>query len=263
MHFKQERPPSLSTPPPNYYSSGPEEDYSTSLNPPMKYKERHDSTAESLFDVSPMSFPVPYYGMFGVSDQHSARSVSASSPSIHHQSPLVNSPGSLSTVSHGSDNQTRSPDPSSYRNQNQALINIAPNPQQRQPPRSYNSRRRQDSEQSDQSTLGSQSAPDHSAPKFEAPKSKKKGRKDIKGLILSGAMTDDERLLLDLCDRGLSWAQILEEYFQVTGQRPSTATLQMRKMRLVEKLRQWSLVDVSTQSQHTQKPHSRREIDKN
>jgi hypothetical protein len=205
------------------------------------------STADSSFPASPYVCTSPYYGAFGVSANHSART-SNSSPNIHASPHLQSASGLSSNDSHHSRQQT----PASYRSNFQAPILIAPNPQSLRPATTYGPHR-QNSLHSPRST---QSPPHSQGPREGAfaetlssmpPRGKKRKDppSDYEDILCSGDINGEEKLLLELSGRDkLPWKEVASKFNRATGQSKRVAALQMRKKRLLERLRVWTDAEV-------------------
>ncbi|PMD20900.1 hypothetical protein NA56DRAFT_572842 [Hyaloscypha hepaticicola] len=215
-------------------------------NPPMKLKDPSGilqiSAVDSSFPASPYVCSSPYYGAFGVSAT-SVRTTN-SSPNVNASPHLQSAGGLSSTDSHHSRQQT----PASFRSNFQAPILIAPNPQSLRPATNYGPQR-QNSLHSPRST--------HSPPQFQGPRQgnssdnlgsmplRGKKRKDppsnYEEIICSGDISPEEQLLLELsCRDKLPWKEVAAKFNQETRQTKRVAALQMRKKRLLERLRVWT-----------------------
>ncbi|KAF4633216.1 hypothetical protein G7Y89_g4898 [Cudoniella acicularis] len=231
-------------------------------NAPMKHKEAskamHASTPESTYPVSPYICADPYWGSFGVSATPGSARDSISSPTMQHQSPNLNSAGSVSNDSRNS----RQPTPgrqstSSYRSHNQAPILIAPNPSSLRTKDGSGSSYRQNSVHSNQSsTPRSQGPPQgqfldqgHQSmiPSYSSISSGSKKRKTPDSSLesevtLSGEVSFEEQLLLQLTDQDqLPWKEVMSRFNERTGKNMKVPALQMRKKRLIERLRERAL----------------------
>ena len=229
---------------------GDDEFPSPSYNPPMKLKDPSGilqiSAADSSFPVSPYVCSSPYYGAFGVSAT-SVRTTN-SSPNVNVSPHLQSAGGLSSTDSHHSRQQT----PASFRSNFQAPILIAPNPQSLRPATNYGPQR-QNSLNSPRST--------HSPPQFQGGrqgnytdnlgslplrgKKRKEPPSDYEEIICSGDINPEEQLLLELsCRDKLPWKEVAAKFNQETRQTKRVAALQMRKKRLLERLRVWTDAEV-------------------
>lgn len=232
---------------PRYHLFCPDDDFaSPRYNPPMKLKDPSGilqiSTADSSFPASPYVCNSPYYGSFGVSaTPHSARTTN-SSPVVH-TSPHRHSAGGLSsTGGHHSRQQT----PASYRANFQAPILIAPSPETLRPATNYDrGPYRQDSLQSHRSAQ----SPPHSQGPPKGPftqnlspihprgKKRKEPPSDYDEILRSGDINEEEKLLLELSRGKTPWKEVAAKFGRITGQTKRVAALQMRKKRLLERLR--------------------------
>lgn len=232
---------------------GDEEFANPRYNPPMKLKDPSGilqiSAADSSFPASPYVCTSPYYGSFGVSaTPHSARTTN-SSPGVH-QSPHLHSAGGLSSNdSHHSRQQT----PASYRSNFQAPILIAPSPQTLRPATNYDrGPYRQNSLQpnpSPHSPPYSQRPPQgtftQNLPMHPRGKKRKDPPSDYDAIMRSGEINPEEKLLLELSGRDkLPWKEVALKFNQMTKQTKRVAALQMRKKRLLERLRVWTDAEV-------------------
>jgi hypothetical protein len=233
---------------PGYHMFCGDDDFaSPRYNPPMKLKDPSGilqiSIADSSFPASPYVCTSPYYGAFGVSAQTPHRTTN-SSPNIHPSPNLQSSGGLSSTDSHHSSLQT----PASYRSNYQAPILIAPNPQSLRPATNYGPHR-QNSLQSPRSTQspphsqGSRQGTFAETMSSRSPRGKKRKDppSDYEVIIRSGDCNGEEQLLLELSGRDkLPWKEVAAKFNQATGQSKRVAALQMRKKRLLERLRVWT-----------------------
>jgi hypothetical protein len=227
---------------------GDDEFASPRIDPPMKLKDPSGvlqiSTADSSFPASPYLCHTPYFGSYGVSATTPISARTATSSPGSHASPNLYSAGGLSsTDSHHSRQQT----PSSYRGSYQAPILIAPNPGTLRPATNYNhGGHRQNSLQSSRST---QSPPHLQGPRegsftsnlsSVSPRGKKRKEppSDYEEILRSNDINQEEKLLLELSGRDrLPWKEVTKRFNEKTGQSKRIATLQMRKKRLLDRLR--------------------------
>jgi hypothetical protein len=216
------------------------------------------STADSSFPASPYVCTSPYYGSFGVSATPQSVRTSNSSPSVNPSPNLQSAGGLSSTDSRCSSQQTPA---TSYRSNFQAPILIAPNPQTRRPatnnehgPFRQNSLQ---SNQSNQSPSRSQGPPQGAfTEKLGSIPPRGKKRKDpprdYEAIVLSDDINAEERLLLQLSGRDkLPWKEVAAKFNKATGQSKKVAALQMRKKRLMERLRVWTDAEVVSASRTT------------
>jgi hypothetical protein len=225
-------------------------------NEPMKYKDPPNSlyvsTPESAFPPSP--YPEPFFGNYGVSATNTRNA--APSPPLHpHQSPSLQSAGGLSNDSRNS----RHPTPGqqgSYRNHSQAPILIAPNPASL---RKDSDVYRQNSLQSNHSNGSIPHA--HGLPQMSSyshhhqeshmlPSSVSRKRKTPDSGLdheysSDKSLTGEEQLLLRLTDQEqLPWKDVMARFNEETGRSMKVPALQMRKKRLLERLRVWNDTEV-------------------
>lgn len=234
-------------------------------NPPMKHKNPTSSygagTPDSGFPCSPLECPIPYFGAFAVSGGYTSTRDHGASPVIH-QSPNLMSAGGVSNSSRNS----RQPTPgqqstTSYRSHNQTPILIAPNPGAlRKNSESSSLYHRQNSIHSTQaSTPQSQGHPEGPFPDTIHPStlvsshsrayshsSASRKRKSPEGgfeqpqdlLHFDSDLTYEESLLLQLSDKQeLPWKEVVKRFNEKTGKAMKVPALQMRKKRLIERLR--------------------------
>jgi hypothetical protein len=234
---------------------GDDEFASPRYNPPMKLKDPSGilqiSTADSSFPPSPYVCTSPYYGSFGVSATPQSARTSNSSPGVHPSSNLQSAGGHSSTESHNSRHQTPA---TSYRSSFQAPILIAPNPPPLKPAtNNEHAPYRQNSLQSNQSNQSppySQGPPQGAFPEALGsmpPRGKKRKDppSDYEAIVRSGDLTAEEQLLLQLSGRDkLPWKEVAAKFNKATGETKKVAALQMRKKRLMERLRVWTDAEV-------------------
>ncbi|KAE9368557.1 hypothetical protein N431DRAFT_60497 [Stipitochalara longipes BDJ] len=254
---KEEIKLSPSTMSPGYHLGWPEEDFASSrYNPPMKLKDPSGvlqiSAADSSFPASPYVCTSPYYGAFGVSaTPHSARTTN-SSPGVH-ASPHLHSAGGFSS---NDGHHSRQPTPASYRGNFQAPILIAPSPQTLRPATNYDrGPYRQLSLQSNRSMQ----SPPHSQGPLQGPpftqnlspmhsrgKKRKEPPSDYEAILRSSEINPEEKLLIELSSgpNKLPWKEVAIKFNKMTQQSKRVAALQMRKKRLLERLRVWTDAEV-------------------
>ncbi|EPE24589.1 hypothetical protein GLAREA_08441 [Glarea lozoyensis ATCC 20868] len=249
----KEKPIKMSPVSPTYLGFQEEDGFGATRfhNEPMKYKDPPNalyvSTPESTFPASP--YPEPFFGNFGVSAPTTRNP--APSPPLHpHQSPSLHSAGGLSNDSRNS----RQPTPGqAYRSHNQTPILIAPNPASL---RKDSGVYRQNSIQSNHSHgSGSHShglpqmhySPQHHDSHMLPSSGSKKRKSPDSGLDHEYAngnqqMTGEEQLLLRLTDQlNLPWKDVMARFNDETGKSMKVPALQMRKKRLLERLRERAL----------------------
>jgi len=241
---------------PSYHLFPDDEFTSPRFNPPMKLKDPSGilqiSTADNSFPASPFVCNSPYYGSFGVSATPQSARTTNSSPAVH-QSPNLQSAGGLSS-SNGSRHSRQETPATSYRSSYQAPILIAPNPSCLKPAtNTEHAPYRQNSLQSNQSN----SSPPHSKgpPQGAFPqalssisprgKKRKDPPSDYDVIMQSGDINAEEQLLLQLSGRDkLPWKEVTDKFNKATGQEKKVAALQMRKKRLLERIRVWTDTEV-------------------
>ena len=237
------------------------DDYSSeryNSNPPMKYKHPpgtiHMSAADNSFPVSPYVCPEPFWGSYNVSAT-SVSGQSDSSPSGNPSPPRLHSAGGLSNSSSSySHYPTPGQNSSGYRGQNQAPILVAPSPSTLYAGPSTNPSR--------QNSLPSLSTLPNSTTAAQRPfseplgsllprgkKRKSPSRDREKGMVLAPAQTQEDEVLLDLSYvQRLPWKTVTQKYNErfPSAKETKDATLQMRKKRLIDRLRIWTDEDVIT-----------------
>lgn len=223
---------------------------SSRYNQPMKHKT--SSPSDSAFPVSPYVCPEPFWGSFGVSATPGSGQTATSSPPMHH-SPNLNSAGSTSTESRRSRQPTPTQNTSSYGAHTVAPILIAPNPSDlrgsvKQESDIY---RRHNSLQSNHSTPRSQGASqggyiDSMTTLSSSGKKRKTPEAGLEGdVLLSSDLTFEEHLLLQLTEQEqLPWKEVALRFNEKTGKMMKVPALQMRKKRLIERLRVWTDTEV-------------------
>lgn len=142
----------------------------------------------------------------------------------------------------------------SYRSNNQAPILIAPNPLSFRPATKEGGPYRQNSNQSSQSTSQT-SGPTRAYPEPLRSLAPGRGRRNQKrkspprtlheDIIQSGELSAEEQLLIQLAERdNLPWKEVAAKFNKATGKDMKIAALQMRKKRLIERLRVWTEEEV-------------------
>ncbi|KAL2063663.1 hypothetical protein VTL71DRAFT_5468 [Oculimacula yallundae] len=262
---------------PPYGNYSPDSDFYQRYNPPMKHKDSstalHISTTDHSFPPgSPYTCPSPYYGNFGVSAQ--PQSVKVESSPMFLNSPTMQSVGSYRNNGFYSRNQTPALSTSNYKSNSQTPIQVAPRPYS--PPiliaphpsvlkpataKSGSGARRQSSKPSNimsrplHKASQQKYSPVHHSSGSEVQKcNTKKRRNATPGMyekLMAAAqireISPEERMLLQLRYRdGFGWSEIEERYaLAFPGGKPKlAAALQMKKMRLVERLQDWTDVEV-------------------
>lgn len=222
------------------YSFQEEVDFGGRYNEPMKHKRptnrMHIQTSDGGFPSTLVS-PEPYFGSFGVSAPSSSRTVETP-PSMSY-SPSLNSAGTFSNRSYSSQHQTpQTSAPSllplrTLEQASQAPVLIAPNPDSLRGMNSRTSRR-------NSSVHSTQSAPSRGrVKKSSTGKTKKKERSNsasLSNLLLPDDLGREDLVLIELVGLKLEWKELVIRFFNATGLSLSTACLQMRKKRLVDRL---------------------------
>lgn len=252
---------SPSTISPSYHFLASDDDYSNGRychNPPMKHKSPsgtfHTSTLDSSFPASPYVCPEPFFGAYGVSATPvSGRS--ESSPSLNQSPAHLHSAGGLSSSS-SSHARLPAQNASTFRSQNQAPILIAPSPSALRPatkqeggPYRHNSLQSISTAPSSATVAqGAFSEPLGSLLPARGKKRKSPCRDSReKDMVFADDKTMDEELLLDLSHRQqLPWKEVQKRFNEATGKQMQVPALQMRKKRLIERIRQWTDDDVMT-----------------
>ncbi|TVY75832.1 hypothetical protein LSUE1_G008562 [Lachnellula suecica] len=231
---------------PTFQLFGDDDDFSTSrYNPPMKHKE---SSSDSAFPVSPYVCPEPFWGSYGVSATPGSAQTATPSPSMHHPSPNLHSAGGVSNGSRHSRQPTPAQTPTTYASHSSTPILIAPNPSSlRAATKQENGPYRQNSLQSNHSTPRSQGPPqgaflDSMSQLQSAGRKRKSPESGYEGSALYYEETnDEERLLLQLTeDMQLPWKEVARRFNERTGKVMKVPALQMRKKRLLERIRVWT-----------------------
>jgi hypothetical protein len=256
--LKQEKPIKMSPTSPTYLEFPEDDGFGSSRfhNEPMKFKDPPNSlyvsSPDSPFPAAP--YPEPFFGNFGVSAPTGGTRNSASLPPRHpSQSPNLNSAGGLSNDSRNS----RHPTPiqgSSYRS-NQTPILIAPNPASLRKDSSIYRENSLQSTNSHNSTPHSQgphqmpfSHHQHENHMLSSSDSKKRKTPDsgleqhASGIVY---MSEEEQLLLRLTEQEqLPWKDVMSRFNEETGRSMKVPALQMRKKRLLERIRVWNDTEV-------------------
>ena len=232
-----------------------DDDYQSryNYNPPMKYKTPsgtlHASSTDSAFPISPFICPEPFWGAYGVSA--TPASVGSESSLSGNPSPAqLNSSGGLGNSNSSYSRQQASPQSSTgHRTQNSAPILIAPSPLTLRP--ATNSSR--------QSSLQSFSSAPSSTTLAQNPFSgslgslqpRGKKRKSLSadtpdgGIMLDETDRPDEILLLELThQQHTPWKEVVDIFRARFGLDCTPSRLQMRKKRLIDRLRRWTEDDV-------------------
>ena len=233
-----------------------EEDYVTERyyhNPPMKHKGPsagvHMSTWDSSFPESPLVHADPFFGPYSVS----ATSVSGRSDSPPRLNP---SPTHMHSAG-GFSNASLSPNIPSAAGARHPPRLIAPSPSTLRSATKQEAPYRQSSVQSTSKVPSSATIPQKAFPEASGPlppkgKKRKSLRKDTRKLnreniILRDDKTEHEKILLDLTlnqPHRWQWNDVVNRFYEKTGERLSVATLQMREKRAIARLRIWTEDDV-------------------
>jgi hypothetical protein len=228
---------------------GCEEDMSP-VNRPMKYKDQFMTTADSSFPSPPMCCdPNPHYGIFTVSASSQTGRTSTSSPNPQHN-PMYSS-GNFSHESHFSGAPSQQTPATLYRGANQPPVIMTPNPAPRTRPHTGAQRHNSlGSNISVRSSPGPRVSPSVSPSGFPEilrsnPQKRRNKSSDIptsfcKNIIQSPDLTEEEKLLLRLSVlETMPWKEVMRKFNETmnNGKRLKVATLQMRKGRLVKRLK--------------------------
>ena len=244
--------PSNSSISPNYDMFIMDDEFGDSkYNPPMKYKH-HISTSDASFPSSPLVPCTPYWGAFGVSATAVSRSDSSSSLN---PSPIGPPPNSASGLrNHG--NHLQQHQGQMYRHRASVPLLIAPRAPSPSSRRTtlpqlnsfYRNNSLQSIDTNTSPTLSSNTP--YSAVEGQSLTPIRRRRKPPKHShegehLLSNDMTHDERVLMQLTvvDH-LPWKEVVVRFKELTGKSLKVPALQMRKKRLVERLRVWTPSDV-------------------
>lgn len=235
---------------PSYPWLGCDDEYDeASKSSEMKHKDppgtRRISGSDSSFPASPVVCYTPYFGQFGVS----ATSVSASTSSAS----LMASPrmGATNGLNHGDKNSGPIPSPRMH----QSYITHAPPTVLLSTPDSLSLRPSSKDSSRDyrQPSLQPVSPPamTHSSSlETLGPLPSRRKRKSLKegqdgDIVLSGEMTEEEQILMQLTEQqNLPWKEVAIRFKEQTGKAMKVPALQMRKKRLVERLRVWTPSEV-------------------
>ena len=215
----------------------------------MKHKDppgtRRISTSDSSFPASPICL-TPYFGQFGVS----ATPVSAASPSASIiPSPRMNPANGLSS---GEKSSTRNVSPQMSRNYlghaaPTVLLSTPDALSLRQP--SNNDGR--DYHQAPLQPISPRPMTHSSSHGILKPLPSRRKRKPLRDggdgeIVLSGDMTTEEQILMQLTEQQhLPWKDVALRFKEQTGKSMKVPALQMRKKRLIERLRVWTPSEVT------------------
>lgn len=228
-----------------YHLFAEEEDFGSKL--PMKWKDpkaTHIPTSESPFN-SPYPIPEPYFGSYSVSATSGYGRAPDASPSMQH-SPKVSPNAGLGHGSYQSHRTTQTSTSSASFRSIQAPILIAPNPSTLRPAtRQDDGPYRQNSLHSihsNPSTLSSYGYSDDRSSQSPPRGKKRKSPSVSTGLDdyinYPDDINDEDRLLLDLAaQRELPWKKKTAKFNEKTGKQLKDAALQMRKKRLLDRMK--------------------------
>lgn len=238
-----------------------EEEYGMpKYNPPMKYKHPHGtlhiSTTDANFPHSPLVPSTPYWGAYGVSA--TPVSTTPESPPTMIRSPIGPVLHSTGHLGYDGDQGRLQATSQSYRNRTTVPLLIAPHPRVQSPTSMAESiptsstPYRQNSLQSVSTTSSNASAISSRARSKSRIatipiRRRRKSPKHAQGgeILLSGDMSNDDRVLIQLSEgQRLPWKEIVRQFHERTGKNLKPAALQMRKKRLMDKLRVWTPSDV-------------------
>ncbi|TVY42941.1 hypothetical protein LOCC1_G005928 [Lachnellula occidentalis] len=236
---------------PTFHIFGDDEDFGHSkFNPPMKHKDSLQVySPENSFPISPLVCPEPFWGSYGVSAPLSSVTSTSTPPML--ASPNLNSASSVSNDSLHSRQPT--PSQNTYVSHNSAPILIAPNPSTlRGATKQENGPYRQNSLQSDVSTPRSQGPNqiafiDSMSSLASSGSGERKRKSPEAGFEDENLSSDDlsyeEHLLLQLTEQDqLPWKEVAVRFNEKTGKQMKVPALQMRKKRLIERLRERALI---------------------
>jgi hypothetical protein len=231
---------------PTYPWLGSDEEYGDgNKTSEMKHRDppgtRRISAADNSFPASPVVCYAPYFGQFGVS----ATPVSASTSSAG----LVPSPRMNATNGRGSGDipTGRNSSPrinQSYLGHNQAPVLLStPNPLSL---RAVSKDDGQDYRHGSLQPVSPSSTTHSSFAESVGPLPSRRKRKPLRDsqdgeVVLSGEMTPEEQILMQLtAQENLPWKEVAARFKEQTGKAMKVPALQMRKKRLVERLRVWT-----------------------
>lgn len=227
----------------------------------MKHKDppgtRRISAADNSFPASPVVCYNPYFGQFGVS----ATTVSApgTSPTML-PSPVMSTTNSLDN---GDKPPRRNPSPQihhSYIGPNQAPVLLSsPNPLTlRHSSKENKSDYRHNSINPESLQPVSPRSTTHPPlPETISALSSRRKRKPLREypdgeVVLSGEMTTEEQILMRLAEQeNLPWKEVALKFKEQTGKTMKIPALQMKKKRLVERLRVWTPSEVNAPPPHS------------
>lgn len=235
---------------PTYPWLGCDDDYDEVHKPSeMKHKDppgtRRISTSDSSFPPSPVVCYTPYFGQFGVS----ATPVSASSSSTS----IIPSPrlNAANVLNNGDKHPGRNPSPRmhhGYLGHAPPTVLLSTPDSLALRPSSKESGR--DYRQSSLQPASPRSMTHSSSLEPLGPLPSRRKRKPLRetrdgDVVLSGEMTTEEQILMQLTEQqNLPWKEVAARFKEQTGKAMKVPALQMRKKRLVERLRVWTPSEV-------------------
>ena len=257
--------------PGGYETFHAEDDYNSERHAyPMKYKHPpsgrlHITTSDQSFPPSPLVPSTPYFGPYGGVSSTPLSERSESLPSMN-QSPIGHNGHSAGGMSNDG-RHSRLPTPAqSYKARPMEPVRIAPTqahpvePIRIAPTPPALRPAFPNGDPFRQNILPSIQHPATPSPAGQGPikplsalplgflplKRKRKSSHEPEGdIFLSGDMTFEERILMELVEReGLPWKEVAARFRERTGKNMKVAALQMRKKRLIERLRIWTSTDV-------------------
>lgn len=230
---------------PTYPWLGCEDDYDDgSKSSEMKHKDppgtRRISATDSSFPASPVVCFAPYFGQFGVSATPAS---TASSTTSMIPSPRMNAekPSTSPRL-----NQT-------YSGHNQASVLLSPNSMSLRPSSVDDGRdyRHASLQPTSPGSVGHSPFPEAIGPLPPRRKRKTVGDGQDGELVLSGEMTTEEQILIRLSHyENLPWKEVAMRFKEQTGKAMKVPALQMRKKRLIERLRVWTQSEVAYPTPH-------------
>jgi hypothetical protein len=242
--------PSEISPSYTHFLEGEEEYTHSTYNPPMKHKNPsgtlHISAADNSFPASPLVCYSPYFGSFGVSATPVSASESAASMNT---SSNMNSAGGSGSAGRRSRHNTPPRSNPHFRGHAQAPVLLsAPNPLDLRPATKQESA---SYHHSSMHTISPSSAATSRGIFCETlgplpPRGRKRKSMSHDGeIILQGEMNFEEQVLMQLTEKeNLQWKEVAKRFQEQTGKAMKVPALQMRKKRLIERLRVWTPSEV-------------------
>lgn len=239
---------------PTYPWLGCDDDYDEGhKSAEMKHKDppgtRRISASDNSFPASPVVCYTPYFGQFGVS----ATPVSATSSSVSLvRSPRMNPANSLSS---GEKPSRRVASP----RMNQNYLGHTPSIVLLSTPDTLSVRQSshddgRDYRQASLQPVSPRSMTNSSSRETLGALPNRRKRKPVRDdrdgeIVLSGEMTTEEQILMQLTEHEhLPWKEVAVRFKEQTGKSMKVPALQMRKKRLVERLRVWTPSEVTLPS---------------